>query len=196
MALTAAEVTKLNGMCPAAEDADLGTILGAGLSATEVEILDGATITTTELNRACDVSTRVVNTTANLALTEALHDSKVVTVNKSGGAALTLPAASGSGAKFDIIVGTTVSASTMTIKVANANDVMTGVAINAADGGDTAVMYETASTTDTITFDGSTTGGIKGDRIELIDIASNLWYVRINGSATGSEATPFSATVS
>jgi hypothetical protein len=74
---------------------------------------------------------------------------------------------------------------------------MTGVALFASDNtADASVAFETASTTDTITMDGSTKGGIKGDRIELQDIADNLWYVRVIGSATGTEVTPFSAAVS
>ena len=72
---------------------------------------------------------------------------------------------------------------------------MVGGAINAADGGATAAMFEASGTDDTITMDGSTTGGIKGDVVELVDVAADLWLVRVIGSATGSEATPFSATV-
>lgn len=154
------------------------------------------TASAAEINRVADVSARVVNVTADASLTAASHDGKVVTVNKADGAAITLPAASGSGVKFDLIIGTTITSNSTTIKVADATDVMTGVALNAQDAADTAVMFETAATTDTITLNGSTTGGILGDRIELIDIASNLWYVRVMGSATGTEATPFSATVS
>ena len=66
----------------------------------------------------------------------------------------------------------------------------------AQDAADTAVMFETTSTSDTITMNGSTKGGIVGDLIELIDADSGFWQVRVIGSATGTEATPFSAAVS
>lgn len=118
-----------------------------------------------------------------------------VVVNAAAGLTLTLPAASGTGEEYDIVIGTTVTSNNVIIQVANASDVMTGVAINAADGGDTAVMFETASTSDTITLNGTTKGGVKGDRIVLRDIAANTWHVQVIGSATGSEATPFSAAV-
>ena len=151
--------------------------------------------TAAEIDRACDVSARVVNATAStLAVTTASHDGKVVTLNRAAGIAVTLPAATGSGTKLLFIVGTTFT-SPATIKVTG-NDIMAGLCIQSADGGNTVAAYETAADTDTITFDGSTTGGIKGDMVELIDIAADLWYVRIVGSATGTEATPFSATVS
>ena len=152
------------------------------------------TATAAELNRAADTSARIVNTTAALALTEALHDGKIVTVNSAAGKALTLPAATGSGTKFHIIIGTTVTSVGTTIKVTG-DDIMTGTALVAQDSADTAVLFETAATSDTITLNGTTTGGIKGDSIELIDIAANTWWVRIVASATGTEATPFSASV-
>lgn len=151
--------------------------------------------TADEINRACDVSARIVDATAStLAVTAALHDSKIVTLNRAAGIAVTLPAATGSGTKLHFIVGTTVTSNTSTIKVTG-NDTMVGSAIVAQDGGDTNVMFEAGGTDDTITFDGSTTGGIKGDSVELIDVATDLWWVRVVGSATGTEATPFSATV-
>lgn len=160
--------------------------------------LDGTALTATiaEINRATDISARIVNVTAaTLAVTAAAHDSKVVTINKADGCAVTLPAATGSGIKLQFIIGTTITSNSTTIKVTG-NDTMTGAAIICQDGGDTVVGFETAADSDTITFNGSTTGGIKGDCVELIDIAADLWWVRITGSATGTEATPFSATVS
>lgn len=159
--------------------------------------INGTSITATasEINRIADTSARIVDATGStLAVTEASHDGKVITLNRAAGIAVTLPAATGSGTKLKFIVGTTVTSNTTTIKVTG-NDTMTGVALMCADGGNTINGWETASDSDTITFDGSTTGGIKGDAVELIDIATDLWYVKIIGSSTGSEATPFSATV-
>ena len=174
MSLTTTQRDKIDSMCPVAYDASLGTEIYAN-----------------------NISSRLVNLTASsLTLTEAAHDGRVITVNAAAGSALTLPAATGSGFKCDLILGTTVTSNTTTVKVADATDIMTGVAIVAQDAANTGVLFETAADSDTITFNGGTTGGIKGDRVELIDIASNLWYVRVTGSATGTEATPFSATVS
>ena len=129
------------------------------------------------------------------ATLSAYHADATVVVNAAAGLTLTLPAASGTGLAFDIVIGTTVTSNSVAIKVANASDVMTGLAVQAADGGATVGAYETAASDDTITFNGSTTGGIKGDRVILKDIAANLWSVTVIGAATGTEATPFSATV-
>ncbi len=134
--------------------------------------------------------------TASTTLSRDVHAGTTVVVNAAAGLTLTLPASTGKGDEYEIVIGTTVTSNSIITKVANATDVMTGVAMNAADGGDTAVAFETASTSDTITMNGTTTGGIKGDRIRLKDIASGLWSVTVIGSASGSEATPFSASVS
>lgn len=123
------------------------------------------------------------------------HSGTTVVVNAAAGLTLTLPAATGAGYEYDILVGTTAATGSYVVQAASASDVMTGVAVFAADGGDSTVAFETAATSDTITLNGSTKGGIKGDRIKLKDVAAGLWAVNIIGSATGSEVTPFSADV-
>ena len=138
----------------------------------------------------------VTVTAASAAVTSAAHSGRTVLLDRAAGQALTLPAATGSGNRYTFFVLTTITSNTTTIKVADATDVMAGAAIVANDGGDTASIFETASTSDTITFNGGTTGGIRGATVELQDVAANLWSVRIVGAATGTEATPFSATVS
>ena len=139
-------------------------------------------------------STPVNATAATLAVAQATHGGRVVTLNRAAGIAVTLPAATGSGAFYRFFIGTTVTSNTTTIKVTG-NDTMSGLALMAQDAADTVVGWETAADTDTITFDGSTTGGILGDFVELHDVATDKWYVRVTGSSTGTEATPFSATV-
>ena len=131
---------------------------------------------------------------ATLTVTSATHAGRVVTLNRAAGIATTLPAATGSGGQYRFIIGTTFTSSA-TIKVVG-NDIMVGTAWIAQDAADTVVAWETAADSDTITFDGTTTGGYVGTIIELIDIAADTWFVNVRGKATGTEATPFSATVS
>lgn len=139
---------------------------------------------------------RVVNVTAaTLAIDAETHDDMLVTLNRAAGIAVTLPAASGSGAKFRFFVGTSVTSNSTTIKVANSSDTMQGNAILGQDAGDTVVMFAAGATADTITMDGSTTGGLKGAFVNVEDVAANLWSVHYVSDASGTEATPFSATV-
>lgn len=135
-----------------------------------------------------------VNITATRTLTRS-DANTVVTINAAAGLTLTLPPASGLGDEYQFVIGTTVTSNNVIIRVANASDTMRGVAQMAQDAGDTAVAFEAGATADTITFNGTTTGGLVGDRVILRDVAANLWSVNIVSAATGTEASPFSATV-
>jgi hypothetical protein len=68
---------------------------------------------------------------------------------------------------------------------------MFGNAFVAQSGGNTILAFEAATST-TITFNGGTTGGIKGNFVTLTDVATATWGVLINGSSVGAGATPFS----
>lgn len=158
--------------------------------------VDGSEVASTgaEITRATDLSARIVNATAaTLTIDEATHEGRIVTLNRAGGIAVTLPAATGSGGVFKFIIGTTFTSSA-TIKVVG-DDVMFGYCQFAQDSADTAVQFETAADSDTITFNGTTTGGYKGTTVELVDFAADSWSVKVYGHATSSEASPFSATV-
>jgi hypothetical protein len=145
--------------------------------------------------QSVDTNGRLSFTASGAVLNVAEHAAKPLTINLATGVAFTLPAAVGSGAEFRFVVGTTMSGGSTTIKVANASDVMNGFAIQAQDAGAAVQMFEAAAADDTITLNGTTTGGIRGDRISLIDIAPNVWAVEVISAGTGTEATPFSATV-
>ena len=150
---------------------------------------------TTHFSRVLQSDQLTNVTSSTVTITSADHEGKTVTLNRAAGIAVTLPAATGSGARYRFIVGTTVTSNSTTIKVVG-DDTMAGNAILAQDSADTAVMFEAGATADTITMNGTTTGGLKGAEAELIDIAADTWFVRYTSAATGTEATPFSATVS
>jgi hypothetical protein len=135
----------------------------------------------------------VVAVTASTTLRADAHGGVPVIVNAAAGLTLTLPAATGSGVCFEVIVGTTVTSNSIIIRVANSSDVMMGVLAVSTDAA--GVTIPTASTSDTITMNGSTTGGVLGSRVVLVDAAANKWAVSGGLVSTGAEATPFSATV-
>ena len=87
------------------------------------------------------------------------------------------------------------------IKVADATDTIDGSVIvtNDSSAGGTAsvISWPTVAASDTITLDGTTTGGVQiGDYVLLTDIATNQYTVSGLLNASGTEATPFSASVS
>ena len=134
--------------------------------------------------------------TANATLTAALNAGRLNLFNDADGATLTLPAASGSGDVYRFAIGVAISGGNAIVKVANSTDIIQGNAIVAQDAGDTVVMFEAGATADTITLNGTTTGGKVGDCFEIVDAAAGLFLIRnCILAATGTEATPFSATV-
>ena len=124
------------------------------------------------------------------------HRGRPIVCAKADGITFTLPAATGSGDRYLFYVKTTITSNSLIVKVANATDVIQGVLAQTQDSGAGIQGWEAASTHDTITMDGSTMGGIKGDMFELIDMAAGEYGVRGTIAGTDSEATPFSATVS
>ena len=133
-------------------------------------------------------------TAATLSVTAAAHAGQVIVSDLAATQTATLPAATGSGNSYHFVVKTTKTGD-LVIQVTT-TDVMTGTALLFADAGDTTVGFATAATSDTVTLDGTTTGGIAGASVKLVDIASGVWHVEVISDASGAEATPFSANVS
>ncbi len=168
------------------------------LTKTEINLLVGLLATAAEINRACDVSTRIVNLDAtSLAITELLHSDKIVKLSHTAAASTcTLPDATGSGALFRFVVGA-VNVNNHVVKVPDANNVFRG-SVNILDNDANAqTAYAASGTDDTLTLNGTTTGGAVGDWVEFLDIAADTWAVRggLVVPAGSNVADPFSATV-
>lgn len=132
---------------------------------------------------------------ATLAVTKKAHAGRLIRLNRAAGVTATLPTADGSGAIYRFFVEAEVTSNNDIIEVASSADVMQGM-VTVSDSGDaTSSDFQTASTSDTITMDGDTKGGKRGDYIEIEDVAVGLFRVTgfLAGDAT--QATPFSAAV-
>lgn len=148
-------------------------------------------------------SAPIVLAAATLTLDPTIHDNKLVVVNRAAGATITLPAATGSGARFQIAIGLLVTSTNIILQVANANDYMRGFAfVKTDDSAVSASTFPTANTgtlateSDTLTWNRTTSGTcVVGDYIEVIDIAANVWAIETENNASGTEVTPFSAAV-
>jgi hypothetical protein len=55
-------------------------------------------------------------------------------------------------------------------------------------------VFHTSATSDKYTFNITTTGGLRGDRTELVDFAAGTWLVKILANGSGTLATGFAAT--
>jgi hypothetical protein len=175
----------------------LGTATAAGrlfLAGTEV------TATAAELNAVADRSGRLVDLDAtSLSVTAALHADRIVTLSHTAAeSVVTLPAATGTGNVYTFIVAA-VNTNNHKIQVANATDEFAGMIYQIdTDTTDTVTAYPAlaADNFDTITLNGTTKGGIVGDRITIIDIASGVFQLEGNTNASGTVASALSAAVS
>lgn len=144
---------------------------------------------------AVEATTPISATGATLTCTADTHAGRTIVISAVAGCAVTLPAATGTGSVYRFIIGATITSNSTTIKVANTTDVMSGRAFVISDGAAAVLGYATGATSDTITLNGTTLGGLIGDHIEIIDAIAGTFAVRVFTAATGTEATPFSATV-
>jgi hypothetical protein len=132
-------------------------------------------------------------TSAAVTITKEAHAGRVVTLNKADGVTATMPAATGTGDVYTFFVGTTITSVGAIIQAASAADVFNGgVAISTDIAG---VTMLAAATTDTITMNGTTTGGVVGSFVKLTDVAPGVFLLEGFLASTGAEATPFSAAV-
>ena len=175
-------------------DLTAGIATATSASTAELDTLVGILATGAELNRAADVSTRLVAAGAALTVTLALHEGKIIKLDTAAGSVCTLPAATGSGAIFRFIVTVTPTSNAHKVQVVG-DDVMFGLALGLDDDGVPANAWGTAVDSDTISLNSGTQGGEIGDSVECIDIAADKWAVQVRLTQSGTEATPFSAAV-
>lgn len=134
-------------------------------------------------------------TAATVSLFERrVGDRRLTRLNLAGGQAFTLPYATGKGGCYRLFVQTTYTSSA-TIVVKPGNNPLTAAADVFYGGvcisGTTPLLFGAAAA-GTITFNGTTTGGLKGSYIELEDVAPGIWRVGGFLQGSGTAATPFS----
>ena len=174
------------------------TVTSGGLTVTA----GGITVTAGTTDLSGSLIRDLVTLTADTTITNALHAGRILLMGEVGGdasATFTLPAATGTGAEFKFIVSV-VNTSNYVIQVTG-NDTIDGSVVvtnDSTDGGTASLIsWPTVAASDTITLDGTTTGGVNiGDYVLLTDIATDQYTVSGLLNASGTEATPFSAAVS
>lgn len=133
---------------------------------------------------------------ATLTLTAAAHSGKTIALDTAAGSIITLPTSTGGGAVYKFLVTVTATTNSHIIKVGNATDEMRGYVIQDSDTATAPNTWWAADNDDTITLNRSTTGlAAQGEYIEIVDAVLAHYYVRGYSQASGTEATPFSATV-
>ena len=131
-------------------------------------------------------------TASTLTVTQADYNGQTINLSRAAGITVTLPAATGTNAVYTFVVSTTVTSNSYKIQVANSTDVLNG---NLLVSGATGTTFGTLPASDTITMNGTTTGGVAGSYVQVTDIASGVFLVTGALIGSGTVATPFSAAV-
>jgi hypothetical protein len=142
-----------------------------------------------------DTASRLVTVaaaTTQLTVTQALHDGRIIQLQSTAALAVTLPAATGSGACYTFQVITLISGGNVTLDAKTNSAAFYGL-INQIKDGSALATYSTTATSNLLTLNGGTTGGLAGDFIEMVDVATNVFNVYGITKATGTVATPISA---
>ena len=155
----------------------------------------------------------VIDADSSTSLTVATHAGRIVHNDAAGAVTYTLPAVNATadsavagpgpdinnlnnvGATFTIINSITKTGD-LVVQVANSTDVMSGSAVYIDDTNDNVVGFETVATSDTITLNGTDTGGVTYAKIICTVLGTGLWSVSVHTGCTGTPATCFSAAVS
>lgn len=189
---------QINALAPLASPTFTGTVVLPSttsigtVSSTEIGYLDNVTSAIqTQLNGKVAVAQSIVDTTAStLVVVAATHAGKLLTLNRAAGIAVTLPAATGTGNTYVFFVGTAVTSNTITITSA-ASEYLAGTVTVGASA--VAYPYQANGTSHrVITLNGTTSGGLKGDKIILTDIGTALWSVEAVLNGSGLIVTPLS----
>ena len=141
----------------------------------------------------------IVAITAADAITAAEHAGRICVLNLGAGFTLTLPAATGTGNVYTFVVGIVAGAGPYVIETSAVTEHMTG-SVRGVDNdveGATGYQWNAEASDDTITLNGTATGGYPGDTIIIRDYEATNFTVDGHITQSGaSEATPFSAAVS
>jgi hypothetical protein len=103
-----------------------------------------------------------------------------------------LPKATGSGDVYEIINNAVQTQSL--IVAALGTDVFSGTAFISGETAGAGDVFHTTASSDKYTFNITTTGGLRGDRMLCVDWKAGEWLVRVEGNGSGTLATGFSET--
>jgi hypothetical protein len=103
-----------------------------------------------------------------------------------------LPKSTGGGDVYEI-VNNAVQTQSLVVAALGA-DTMTGTAFVRGETATATDVFHTTATSDKYTFNITTTGGLRGDRIQCIDYKAGEWLVYVEGNGSGTLATGFAAT--
>lgn len=146
-------------------------------------------------NEPATLNERVVTLTAgNQTLTIEDHANRILVIDDEltdASQTKTLPKTTGSGDVYEIWNDAVLTQDL--VVAALGSDVLSGTAKLLSETTTNTDVFHTTATSDKYTFNNTTTGGLRGDRVKLIDFAAGTWLVEVNGNGSGTMVTGFAA---
>ncbi len=134
---------------------------------------------------------------AALTLTKSLHDGRTLAWDTAAGSIATLPAATGTGAKFRFVVTVLATSNGHEVKCVGTDEFVGAITNIDVDTSDATLAFAAQAADD---FDrcllNRTTSGLAtpGDWVEVEDIVTGSWMIKGVVVATGTVITPFIST--
>jgi hypothetical protein len=125
--------------------------------------------------------------TANTTMTEQINLGRPLYLNLATGFTVTLPAATGTGNTYTIVVQTTASGGNYVVSAAGSDKIFGTITVAGTTNGSFV-----ANNNVTVTMNGTTQGGIKGSTLFYTDMGPNFWFVEGNLVGSGTVQTPVS----
>jgi hypothetical protein len=122
----------------------------------------------------------------------------ITKLDTAAGSVATLPAATGAGTTYNMVITTAVSSNADKVLLTTVTDTIIGTAVG-ENAGTAKVFVGNASTYHSIQMPFAGTqpsGGFVGDEITCTDIASTIWFCNFKYQAGTTPTTPYSASTS
>ncbi len=121
------------------------------------------------------------------------HAGGIVMIASTGGLAITPPPATGTLNIYQVMCIAAISGGSATIdpKAGAASDVFGGIAFGGTTGA-VAGSWVSGATTNFITWNATTSGGLMGTYLWMIDVATNKWVGWCSLVSSGTAISPFS----
>lgn len=183
----AGDINRLDSLGGAAASGDLVPVVdvssGEINKVTRDNLVDGASVTSATIGSAtittlAGTATRTAGSiTATDSITAAEHANRINIITGTAAATLTLPEATGTGNVYSFVFGEVNTNGTVFV-AADTSNTSIGGSLNILDADANAqTAYFATTGDDTITINGTTTGGLIGDTITLVDIGTDQWAV-------------------
>ena len=143
-----------------------------------------------ELSQHCAQAREIVAVTAATTL-DIKQSGALVVFDNAAGAVVTLPAPQ-LGATYEFVVATTITSNAAKIITDSASTFLLGAVSLVNDGATTAESFlANGSTIRALSSNGTTTGGVAGDRYRITAINTTQWFIEGVLINSGTAATPF-----